>query len=133
MTTETTLAGNSQQTPAEAAERVAHTQLRERVINETGLAMQRRGVSVIDCLSDIEIAVEQRIRFVVQVHSSPTEATVGQWRFAEIVDGQQLPSSFPACAERALGGGMGVVPEGEQRFPSYEGEIATTYRIDPTK
>jgi hypothetical protein len=114
---------------ASATDGVKLADLRTRVIAETGLAMQRKQISVMDCLTGVDIAVDQRIRFVVHVSSTPTEAVVSRWRFDQIVDGQELPASFSSCAEKVLGGEMRVAADAYRPFPFYDGDISTIYRI----
>lgn len=115
---------------ASTGEPSSFTALRNHLVDETGRAMHRRGVSVMDCLAGVELVGAQKIRFAAQIVSTPTEAIVGPWRFVEIVDGQVLPDAFPACAESALGTVGRITPEAGIQFPRYEGDIATVYRIE---
>lgn len=115
---------------ANADEPLAFHALRNRVLDETGRAMQRREVSVMDCLAGVELVGAQKIRFAAHVRSTPAEAIVGPWRFLEVADGQALPDAFPECAESALGTVGRINPGAEGQFPRYEGEISTVYRIE---
>jgi hypothetical protein len=104
--------------------------LRNRILDETGRAMQRRGVSVMDCLAGVDLASAQKIRFAVHVRATPTEAIVGSWRFVEIADGQALPDAFPECAAAALGTVGLIVSDTDSQFPRYDGDIFAIYRIE---
>jgi len=103
--------------------------LRNSVLLATGRDMQFRHASVLDCLHGVELASAQKNRLAVHVVSTAKEANFDRWRFVEIVDGQELPGSFPRCVESALGGGGLVIPRPGTTFPVYDGEISTVYRI----
>jgi hypothetical protein len=112
-----------------AEEQRAMATLRNEVIVAVSADMQRRGADVMSCLADVELAGVEKLRFSVDVVSTANEATTGQWRFVEIVDGEPLAVSFGACAARALGGGQRVVPPKDFRFPSYRGDLEILYTI----
>ena len=106
--------------------------LRNEVIRASSEDMHGRGVSVMKCLEGTRLAGDEKIRFAVDVVSSPQEATIRQWRFVEIADGEPLPESFAACAARAFGGGQHLVPPKDFAFPSYSGELLILYTIPAT-
>ena len=110
-------------------ERLAIVTLRNELISAASADMQRRGEDVARCLADVELAGVEKLRFSVDVTSSPHEATVGQWRFVEIVDGEPLPLSFPSCASHALGGGQHLAPPQGYEFPDYRGDLEILYTI----
>jgi hypothetical protein len=115
---------------APIAEKVAWSALRNRILDRTGERMQLRNISVMDCLDGVELVGDQRIRFVVHVVSTPARAIVSPWTFAGVVDGQQLPDAFPACAEAAMGPGMTLDREPARELPAFEGDVSVIYRID---
>ena len=115
--------------PAPSSEDARALQLRNRVTDEIGRDQQRRGVSVMDCLADVELAGDQKLRFAVRVTSQPAEALVEGWRFVEIVDGQALPEPFAACASAVVRPGLRVVGDPHAPFPAFEGELDILYRV----
>ncbi len=92
------------------------------------LAVSGHPNGVMECLRGVELASAMRLRFAVDVEATPHLATTGAWRFVEIVDGQQLPEAFAACAARALGGNLRVTPPSGSTFPTFRGELTTLYR-----
>lgn len=127
-----TVARNEQpdRAPSPEQER-AMTMLRNAAIAESSRDMQSRGQSVVACVGDAQPAGTEKLRFAVEVTSTPTEATLGAWRFIEVADGEPVPPSFAECAARALGGGQHLVPPAGFRFPDYRGELSFLYTIDP--
>ncbi len=83
---------------------------------------------VMDCLRGVELASAMRLRFAIEVDATAHDATTGAWRFVEVVDGQQLPDTFAACAERAMGGNLRVAAPPGLTFPAFRGELTTLYR-----
>jgi hypothetical protein len=110
-------------------ERRSMLTLRNEVIRVSSEDMHRRGASVLACVAGLSFAAPEKIRFAVDVVSTPQEATIRQWRFVEIADGEPLPESFAACAVRAFGGGQRLVPPKDFSFPSYIGELLILYTI----
>ncbi|HEX2691777.1 MAG TPA: hypothetical protein VHN14_34440 [Kofleriaceae bacterium] len=103
--------------------------LRNEVIRTTAEDMHRRDEDVMACLDGTHLADVEKIRFSVEVVSTPDEATTGRWRLVEIVDGEPLPDSFASCAARAFGGGQHLVPPKGLHFPQYRGELSILYTI----
>jgi hypothetical protein len=103
--------------------------LRNEVITKTSEDMHRRGKNVMNCLDGVHLAGTEKLRFSVEVVSTPVEATTGEWRFVEIVDGEPLPESFASCAASAFGGGQHVVAPKDLHFPQYTGELPFLYTI----
>jgi hypothetical protein len=103
--------------------------LRNGVIHATAEDMHRRGEDVMTCLDGVRLAGAEKIRFSVDVVSTPNEATTGRWRFVEIADGEPLPASFASCAARAMGGGQHFVPPKDFHFPEYQGDLLILYTI----
>jgi hypothetical protein len=114
---------------ASSSDRIELNELHNSILSETGREMQFRHASVLDCINGVDLASTQKIRLAVHVVSTGKEARFDRWRFVEIVDGQELPDSFPGCVESALGGGGLVIPRPGATFPVYDGEISTVYRI----
>jgi hypothetical protein len=106
------------------------SELRNSILVATGRDMRLRHASVLDCLNGVELAGTQKIRLAVYVVSTANEAKFERWSFVEIVDGQELPGSFPGCVETALGGGGHVIPRPGTKFPVYDGKISMVYRIE---
>jgi hypothetical protein len=115
--------------PPSSSDGIELSELRNGILNATGRDMQARQASVPDCLLGVELAGALKFRLAVHVVSSAKEARFDRWRFVEIVDGQELPGSFPGCVETALGGGGLVSPRPGTTFPVYDGDISTVYRI----
>jgi hypothetical protein len=111
------------------AQRSAMTMLRNEVIVASAKDMHLRGADVLSCLEGVQLAGAQKLRFSVEVVSTPLEATTGRWRFVEIAEGEPLPDSFGPCAARALGSGQRLVPPEGFRFPEYSGELEILYTI----
>lgn len=103
--------------------------LRNEVIIAAVTDMHRRGEDIMTCLGDATFSGAEKLRFAVDVSASAHEATVGQWRFVEIVDGEPLPSTFAPCADHAFGGGHRVVPPKGLAFPAYSGELSVVYTV----
>lgn len=99
--------------------------LRNAVIEAAIKDMHRRGVDLLDCFEDADLAIAQKIRFGADVDSS----RILRWRFVEIVDGHELPSSFASCAETTLGAGYEVMLSAEQR--ASRGTVEVTYHLPP--
>ena len=116
-----------------APESAARTRAMQTLYNAVVMASAEdtfsRGEDIRQCLSGVELAGPQKLRFAVSVTSGPAQAVAGPWRFVEIVDGEPLPASFPECAERILGGAERVVKAGEDAFPDFVGELDIIYRI----
>lgn len=107
----------------------AMTMLRNEVIVATSKDMHQRGEDVLKCLDGAQLAGAQKLRFSIDVVSTPFEATTGRWRFVEIADGEPLPDSFASCAARAFGGGQHLVPPKDFHFPDYRGDLLILYTI----
>jgi hypothetical protein len=122
-------ASSAADTPTSPADEAAMATLRNALIVATSADMQRRGEDVVKCLADVKLSGVQKLRFSVDIVSTPRDATAGQWQFVEIIDGEPLPASFAACAARALGGGQHLVPPQDLRFPEYRGELEIVYTI----
>jgi len=65
----------------------AMTMLRNAAIEESSRSMHDRGQDVVACFEGIRFAGAEKLRFAVEVTSTPAEATLGQWRFVEVADG----------------------------------------------
>jgi hypothetical protein len=107
----------------------AMTMLRNAAIEESSRSMHDRGQDIDACFEGAPPAGAEKLRFAVGVTSTPAEATLGQWRFVEVVDGEPVPATFAACAARALGGGQHLVPKPGFRFPDYRGDLSILYMI----
>jgi hypothetical protein len=107
----------------------AMTMLRNAAIVESSRSMHDRGQDIVECFEGTRPAGAEKLRFAVEVTSIPAEATLGQWRFVEVVDGEPVPATFAACAARALGGGQHLVPKPGFRFPDYRGDLSILYTI----
>lgn len=103
--------------------------LRNEALVTSAADMGTRGADLRRCLEGVQLAGTQKLRLAVDVDASPGEATVGRWRFVEIVDGEPLPATFAACAETTLGGGQHLVAPPDQPFPTYRGELSFVYTI----
>ena len=103
--------------------------LRNEIINDTAADMRQRGQDILPCLRGTHLAGAEKLRFSVDVVSSPTEATTGSWHFVEVADGEPLPESFATCAEHAFGGGRRVVAPSDAAFPAYRGSVPILYEI----
>ena len=113
----------------EHEERMAMNALKNAIITSTSEDMHRRGADLLACTRDLDLAGTEKLRFSVHVDSSRSSADYGPWRFEEIVDGEALPASFTACAQRALGQGGHVKAGQDLEFPQYEGDVELVYTI----
>jgi hypothetical protein len=118
---------------AEAAPSLEHERamanLRNAANGATARDMYLRGESVVACFGGDRPVGVQKLRFAVEVASTPTDAALGRWRFVEVVEGEPVPPGFPACAERAFGGGQRLVPPAGLQFPDHRGELSIVYTI----
>jgi hypothetical protein len=114
---------------AKVEQRFAISMLRNEIIGKVAEDMHRRGDSVVKCLAGVRLAGAERLRFSVTVVSTALEATTGRWRFVEIAEGEPLPESFAACAERAFGGDQHVAAPNDVHFPDYRGDLVFLYTL----
>jgi hypothetical protein len=115
--------------PPNPEQESAMAMLRNAAIVESSRSMHDRGQDIVECLEGAWPAGPEKLRFAVEVTSTPAEATLGQWRFVEVADGEPVPATFAACAARALGGGQHLVPKPGFRFPDYRGDLSILYTI----
>lgn len=117
--------------PARRAEAydVAEQELRNRVIDETGLGMQARGVSLDSCMAADDIVGDLKIRASATVSSTPNEAVVHQWKFVEVLDGQLVPATFEACVVRVLGREFRFQSKPNIPFSTFDGDVSTVFRL----
>jgi hypothetical protein len=93
-------------------------------------AAQQRALDA--CAGSGGLAGPQQVRFSVQVDSAGTYATLRDWKFEEIVDGEVPAPTFAACAELVLQGtSLQVVPQNGATFPTFNGRQAFMYRMVP--
>ena len=105
------------------------TMLRNAAIVESSRSMHDRDQDIVACFEGARPAGAEKLRFAVDVTSTPMEATLGRWRFVEVVEGEPVPATFAACAARALGDGQQLVPKPGFPFPDYRGELSILYTI----
>jgi hypothetical protein len=121
--------GASKEARAEYEQRIAMTTLRNAIITTTSQDMHHRGTDLLACTRDLDLAGTEKLRFAVSVDSSRGSADYGPWRFLEIVDGEALPASFAACAQRALGQGGHLTAAPDVAFPEYRGDVELIYTV----
>jgi hypothetical protein len=114
---------------AEYEQRAAMNALKNAIITSTSEDMHRRNADVLTCARSLDLAGPEKLRFSVPADSSKGSADFGPWRFREIIDGEALPDSFAACAERALGQGGHVIAGPDVSFPEYRGEVEFVYTL----
>jgi hypothetical protein len=119
---------HSELTPSPEQDR-AMTMLRNAAIMESARGMHSRGEDLAACFDGARPAGAEKLRFAVEVASIPAQATLGRWRFVEVADGEPVPASFAACAERVLGAGQQLVPPAGFRFPDYHGELSFVFTV----
>lgn len=90
-------------------------------------ATYRDGRAMLACLDGMEVIGKLKLRFRVEVDATPREAKILGWRFIEVAEGQPVPASFGACAERALVGDPIATPRYAGPFPTYRGEVEVIY------
>jgi len=103
--------------------------LRNAALVASSADMRRRGKDLVACFTDDRPLGEEKLRFEVEVTSAARGATLGVWRFVEVVDGEPVSASFAACAAAAYGGGQHLAPPEGERFPDYTGVLSFIYTL----
>jgi hypothetical protein len=103
--------------------------LRNSVIVAASESMSKRNVALEECFGDTPIVDTLKLRFSVDVSSTPDRGVTRAWRFDQIVEGQELPPTFGACASETLGRDQRFLPPAGSRLPTFDGELSIVYTL----
>ena len=110
-------------------QRFEQSVLRNAVITSAAASMAQRHVTLESCFGKVPIVDTLKLRFAVDVSAKPRGGITKAWRFDELVEGQELPPAFGACAAEAFGRDHALVPPDGSDFPFFDGEISLVYTL----